>query len=181
MSQHQVQQTPSTASSQVWLSPTPSQFLIFRWMLLYPTLYIPTVTSWPMNRVSAPVAPASRSTATKNSSNHDRSWPPSVSLNTLKYGLQVLLQTRSIMASKCISELTQCCLPSASPNSLDHGLQVHLQARPIATSKCISKLHHALLMHLWVRSISVSKCISKLTRSWPPSPSLRNNGGFMEI
>jgi len=65
-----------------------------------------------MNRVSAPVAPASRTTASrltasKYSSNIARSWPPSASPNSLDHGLQVHLQTRSITASECISEFTR--------------------------------------------------------------------------
>jgi len=83
--------------------------------------------------------------------------------------LPVLVQTRSITVSKCISKLARSRPPSASPNSLDHGLQVHLQTRSIAASKCISKLarlqppsshDHGLQVH-----------ISKLARSWPPSAS----------
>ena len=105
---------------------------------------------------------ASRSTTSKYTSNLDRSWPPGVSPNTqfrlpsaslssLDLGLQVHYQTRSItaskciseftpslgiqvhlqthwiLASKCISEFTQCQSPRASPNTLEHGLQVHLQ------------------------------------------------------
>jgi len=106
-----------------------------------------------MNRVSA-----RRPSTSMNSSKLARSQPPSVSPNSLDYGLQV----RTIMASKCIS-----------PNSLGHGLQVHLQTRSIPASKCISEftrsqspsaypnsLNHSLQLHLSVHSISVSKCFS---------------------
>jgi len=65
-----------------------------------------------------------------------RSQPPSASLNSLDYGLQV----RTIMASMCISKLVRSRSRSASLNSLDHGLQVYLQIRSITASKCISKL-----------------------------------------
>jgi len=78
-------------------------------------------------------------------------------LNSLDLGLQVHLQTRSITASKCITELTRPRPPSASPNSIDHGLQVH--PRSITASNCI----------FWFHSISASKCISEFIRS--PSPS----------
>jgi hypothetical protein len=135
-----------------------------------------------MNTVSAPVAPpsrttASRLTASKYSSNLARSWPPSGSPNSLDYGLQVHLQTRSITASKCISKLARL----RPPSSHDHGLQVHLQTRSISASKCISKLarlrppsshDHGLQMHLQTRSVTASKCMSKLARSRPRSASI---------
>jgi hypothetical protein len=50
------------------------------------------------------------------------------------------LQTRSIMASECISQFTRFLPPSASPHSLHHGLQVHLSAQSISACKCISIL-----------------------------------------
>jgi hypothetical protein len=68
-----------------------------------------------------------------------QSWPPSA-----------YLQTRQIMASKCISKLAQSQPPSVSPNSLDYGLQVDIQTS----------------------LITISECISKFTRSQPPSVSL---------
>ena len=95
------------------------------------------------------------------------------------------LQTSSISASKCISQLprsrppsaslSSTCSrpPSASPNSLDYGLQVHLWVHSIMASQCIAKLapsrpRSASLSY----SISASRCISKLARSRPPSASL---------
>jgi hypothetical protein len=99
--------------------------------------------------------------------------------------LPVLVKTRSITASKCISKLPQSRPPSAYPNSLNRGLQVHLQTRSIAASQCISKvarsrppsaspnsLDLALQLHLQTRSIAASKCISKVARSQPSSVSL---------
>jgi len=68
-------------------------------------------------------------------------------------GRQVHLQTRSIMASKCISEFTRSRPPSASLSSHDNGFQVHF----------------------WVHSISGSKCISKLAQSRPLSASLSSH------
>jgi len=64
-----------------------------------------------MNRVSALVAPHSRTTdsrltPSKYSSNLARSWPPSAFPNLLDHGLQVHVQTRSITASECISKFT---------------------------------------------------------------------------
>jgi len=98
--------------------------------------------------------------------------------------LLVLPQSRSILASKCISTHAQSWPPSASPKSLDHGLQVHLQSRSIMASNCISNLaqlrspsaspnsfDHGLQMYLQTRSITVFKCISKLTWIRPPSAS----------
>jgi hypothetical protein len=51
----------------------------------------------------------------------------------------VYLQTRSIMASKYISNLPRSRPPSVSPSSLDYGLQVHLQTCSITACKEIFK------------------------------------------
>jgi len=93
-----------------------------------------------MNRVSAPVAPPSRTTASrltssKYSSYLARSRPPSASLNSLDHSLEVYLYTRSIMASK----FAQSQPPSVSLNWHNYGLQVHLQTRSITASKYIFK------------------------------------------
>jgi len=126
------------------------------------------------------------STSSQYSFNLVRSWPPSASPNSLDHGLQVHLwvqlhlglevhlETRTIMASKCISEFTR----SWPPSSYNNGLQVHVQTRPITASKFATScppsasqnsLDYGLQMHLWVHSIRSSQCISKLARSWPPS------------
>jgi len=128
-----------------------------------------------MNKVSAPVAPLSRTTtsrltASKYSSNPARSRPPSASLNSLNYGLQV----RLITASKGIAKLARL----RPPNLLDHSLQVYLQIRSITASKCISKLarsrppnispnslDYGLQAYPQLRSITAST----LARSRPPS------------
>jgi len=68
-----------------------------------------------------------------------RSRPPSVSPNSLDYGLQVHLQTRSITISECISKFTRSRPPSVSPNTLDYRLQVHLQIRSITALEYISE------------------------------------------
>jgi len=124
-------------------------------------------------------------TASKCISKLARSRLPSVSLDSLDYGLQV----RTIMASKCISKLAQSRPPSASLSSLDLSLQVDLQTRSITSSKCISEFtitasmcisklarlrpasshEDGLQLHLETRSITASKCISEFTES--PSPS----------
>jgi len=102
---HRVLHAPCTASSQDRLSPAPSQSLISRQTMLYSILYIPTITSKSMYRVSAPVAPPSQTTASRlaasmYSSNLARSWPPSASPNPLDHGLQLYLHTCSISAPK---------------------------------------------------------------------------------
>jgi len=89
------------------------------------------------------------STAFKYSSNRARSWP------------QVHLETRSIMAFKCISELDDCGLQMNLWNSLDHGLQVHLQTCSITSSKHISVFN----------LISACRCIFKVAQLRPPSAS----------
>jgi len=75
---------------------------------------------------------ASRSPNSKYSSSLARSWPAtSTSPNSVNHSLPVHLQTRSITASKCISEFTQSCSRIASPNSLDHGLGVYFWVHSI--------------------------------------------------
>jgi len=136
-----------------------------------------------MNRVSASIAHASQSTASrltafrsiaststasKYSSNHVRSWPPRVSPNTLNYGFQVHLCVHSISASICISKLARL----RPPNSLDQCLQVHLQTRSITASKLArsqppSASPNSLDYGIQTRSITASK----LARSRPSSAS----------
>jgi len=108
--------------------------------------------------------------------------PPSTGPISLDHGLQVYLQTRSIMASKftrswppkCISKLARLRPPYA-----------YLQTRLITASKCISKLARSrfrsaslssldqgLQVYLQIRWITASKCISKLARSQPRRGSL---------
>jgi len=138
-----------------------------------------------MNRVSAAVAPPSKSTASKSSSNLARSLPASASPNLLNHGLPMHPWVHSISVSNCISNLAQSRPQSASLSSLNLGLQLHLQTRSITASQCISEFtqswspiaspssrNHGLKLQLWVHSISASKCISKLTRSLPRSVSL---------
>ena len=102
-----------------------------------------------------------------------RSWPLSASPNSLDYGLQVRLQTRSITIPECISKFTRSWPPSVSPNTLDYHLQVHLQTHSITASKCISILARS---RSWgtsvVHSITASQCVFKYARSCPRSVSL---------
>jgi len=74
-------------------------------------------------------------------------WPPSGSLNSLDFGLQVHLAVQTIMASK----VAQWRSPSAFPTLLDHGLQVQHLDHKMAASKCISKV-----VFSWPWSISLS-------------------------
>jgi len=76
--------------------------------------------------------------------------PPSTPPILIDHGLQVYLLTRSITASKCISEFTRSRPPSASPNSLNHGLQVHLWVHSISRSPSAAPntLDHGLQVHL---------------------------------
>ena len=88
-----------------------------------------------MNRVSSAVAPPSKSTATKYSSNLALSWPASESPKSLDRCVPVHLRSHLITASRWISSPAR--LQPAS--SHDHGLQVHLQTHSITASKCISE------------------------------------------
>jgi len=92
--------------------------------------------------------------------------------------LQVLLQSCSITACKCISKVTHSQPWSALLISVHQGLQVHPQTHSITASKCISKLARlrrpssrelGLQLHLHTHSITISECISKFPRSGPPS------------
>jgi hypothetical protein len=102
--------------------------------------------------------------------------PPSTRPNSLDYGLQVHLQTRSITASKCISKLAQSWPPSVCPNSLDHGIQVptimaskciYTLARSLPSSVSLNSLDYGLQVHLQSRSIMASK-VHLQTRSITP-------------
>jgi len=89
------------------------------------------------SRLTASRSIASRSTAYKYSSNLARSWPRSVSPNTLNFSIEVHLWVHTISAFKCISKLAQSRPPSASLSRLNLCLQVHLQTRSITVSKYI--------------------------------------------
>ena len=104
--------------------------------------------------------------------------PPSASPNSLFHGLQMHLQTSSIMASN----FARLGPPTASPTSHNHCLQVHIQIRTITASTFAwlrppsaspNSLHYGLQVHLWVHSIS--KRISKLLRSRLPNTSLSSH------
>ena len=126
---HYILHTPRQASSQDRLSP--SQSLISLQTMLYSTLDILNITSEQVNRISAPVAPPSQTTASslstcKCSSNVARSWPPCGCPNSHDQTLQVYHQLPTIPTSKCISILALSRPPSASLNWHNHGFRVHL-------------------------------------------------------
>jgi len=154
--------------------------------------FILTISSWPVNVTSASGIPPFQSTATSQFSIRASKVkspchiPTVASWLTDELGpgvpsiacLQVLVQSRWMTASKCISKLAWSWPQRACPNSPDHGLQVSL----IMASKCISKLAWSwpacasltsfdlsLQLNLQTRSITASKCIAEFTRS--PSPS----------
>jgi len=113
-----------------------------------------------MKRVSVPVAPPSRTTASRlTGSNYSSNLPPSwlsiASPNSLDNSLQVYHQTCTITASKCITTLGRSQPPSVSTNSLNYGLQV--------------------------RTITASKCISKLAQLRPPRASLNSLGYGLQV
>jgi len=87
------------------------------------------------------------------------SWPPCFSPNMLNDSFQAHFGVHSILASKCISKLTEAQPPSVSPSSLD-----------LSASKCISNfawlrpssasqilLDFSLQVHLLTPSITASK------------------------
>jgi len=158
--------TPRTAFSQVRLSPNPSQSLISRQTMLYSILYIPKIKSYPVNRVSGPIAPhsrttasrlnASRLTASKSSSNTAWSKPPNTPPISLDHSLQVHLQTPCATASKCISQLVPAESLSPSPSSLDPGsmcISKHTLLRPHSASPY--SLNHGIGVYLWGHKIMV--------------------------
>jgi len=76
--------------------------------------------------------------------------------------LQVLLQSRSMMACKCISYLAQSRAPGASSELFDLSVEVHLRSHSITASKCISEFN----------LIPASKSISMITQSVSPGAAL---------
>jgi len=124
-----VLQTPSTCIIP-WSTVSRSKqvsHLISPLTLLYSILYIPTITSYPTNLISAPCC---------NSILIYR-----VQINNIQIDLlQILLQSQTNMASKCVTKLARSLRPSASPDSPAVRLQVYLVTRLFTASKCISNL-----------------------------------------
>jgi len=117
---------------------------------------------------SIPASKFTWSWPTKHISKFPRVRPPSASSNSLDYGLQVHLQTRSTMASKFNSELNLISASMCISELLALGLQMHLKTCSITASKCISELNNlGLQLHLQTRSITACE----FARSCPPSTS----------
>jgi len=144
MSYHQVQHTPSTASSYDGMSPAPSQSLISHRSLdlfVLNCLHSHGLEFDQWIESQLPSTPFSWYTAsslptTRCISKLAWSRPPSASPNSLYYVLEVPLQSPLIIASKCISEFNWSWSPSVYATFLAHGLQV----RMIMASMCICKL-----------------------------------------
>jgi len=141
---HDPELTPTIVSFKAQQSPTPSQPLISWWNWLYSTLHNPTITSYPMNRISVPVTHPSRSiscrsTTSKCSSYVDRPLSWSLSPYSVDDRAQVHLSVLCISlvyGLNVISEVTRCWATSLSPISLNHSLRVHLGVHKILLSKC---------------------------------------------
>jgi len=67
------------------------------------------------------------------------SRPPNVSPNLLTYGLKLRLQIRLITISECISNFPWLLPTSVSPNIVDYCIAVDLQCCLITATKCIFK------------------------------------------
>jgi len=124
---HGVLYTLFTPSTQDGLSPAAGLSVISWQTMWYSITSIPTITTKPRNRVSAPVVPPFQTTlsiltATKHSSNLAWLYPPSASPNLIVHNFQMYLRTRTIMASK----FARSQPPSAFPNLLNHGCEVYL-------------------------------------------------------
>jgi len=168
MSWHRVQHTPSTASTQDFLSSlhshdyqlTPECRFSFRRASLYDRP--PSASSlWELK--------------SKVTSSHSHRWD-----STNRWVESQHRVRRPSTASTYSSNLTRSRTPSASPNSLGHGLQVHLQTRSITASKCISKparlwaasaspnsLYYSLGVYLWVHSIFIFRRTSNRSQAAP--------------
>jgi len=116
----------------------------------------------------------SRWTTSKYSANVDSSWPPSSSLTSLIHSRQVHLWVHFLLASQCISKVTQWLPPSSYPSSLDYCPQVYLQFCLITFLRSISDctwsqppsvfwttLDHGLQVHLYIHTITGYKSISE--------------------
>jgi len=213
---HRVQYTPSTASTQDCLSSlhshqsglTPECIFSFRrasihdwppsasspwepkWKVSLSHSHSRELTNWwiesqlPACRPSIPSKYSSR-TGSITASKFTRSQASSGSPNSVNLDLQV----RTIMASKCISKPARSQSRSASLRSLHHVLHVYLQIHSIAASKFTQSRppsvslnpHDYGLQHVqsWPSS-SHDHCLqvyhststitaSKFAWSWPPS------------
>jgi len=79
-------------------------------------------------------------------------WSPSASPNSLDHCIAVHLSVHSIMASSCISKLTQFRQPSSHYHSLTRCISKPTQSRPCSTYG--SSLDHDIQVYLETRSIT---------------------------
>jgi len=101
-----------------------------------------------------------------------RSRPPTLSPNSLDYGLQLC----PIMAPKSIYKIAWSRPPSASPDSLNHSVQVYLEIRCITASKFAWSWHpssspnspdHGLRVYIGGHSIIIVRRTSNCTQVLP--------------
>jgi len=130
-----------------------------------------------MNLVSAPVAPpsktrASRLSAANYSSHLPRLWPPSASSCPLDHIHQVHFQTHSIRDCRCKTNLVSF----RSPRSHDRGLHLHISKHTWSRSPITSAiaLHHDHGVNVSFHSILLSLKISNLV--WLRPPMMKTNG-----
>jgi len=118
------------------------------------------LATWRPSYLLEYVLPAYPQTCSITSSKFAQSMPPGVNLQTHSittpecisnlarlpplilhnYGLQMLLLSRLIMISECISKFTPSQPPSVYPNILEYRPQVNLQSRSIRALECISNV-----------------------------------------
>jgi len=157
---HWVLHTLRTASSQDWLSHTPSQFLGRPCCTQFPMFPHLGVNQWTESQLPSRLP----------SQLLPPDWPPpSTPPTSLDYDVQLHLPSRSITAYQWISNVVRLRTPSLQ----DHCLQVNLQSCSITTSKCVSELaqfqppsshDHSPRVHLNTPLITASKYIFKEQR-----------------
>jgi len=122
-----------------------------------------TIASYAMNRGSASVAHASRSTASRFAASR-------LTASRLTAFGSIAASSTS---SKYSSNLDRSCTPSVSSNSLNLDLGGHLYVHAITASKWIPQLTWSLSHHVHLKtcSITASKYISEFTCAQSPSAS----------
>jgi len=197
---HRVQHTPSTAYTEYSIHRVqhPPKIVYLPFVLM--------ITSWPVNIASA--SGVHPSTINRHQPAHQDSlkvirhchipmvawqladeytlntwraiqWPPPGTCQMLlDSSPEVLVATRSITASKCMSQPA----PLLATSLHHHDLQVHLQTHSIMVSTCISQLtllwppsvspnslNYGLQVYLQTCAFLATKCIIELARLLPPS------------
>lgn len=83
------------------------------------------------------------------------------------YHLYVFLQSRSMVASKCISKLAEPQHLSAFPNILQHGLHVNVYVHSMSGSNSISKL-------VWLQDCEMMELDGREWQEVVEYPAVRN-------